>query len=117
MIDGLAALLREDYFLVAASELLAFDYRTWGWILISVGLVQFIVALGLFGGRTWARILGVFLAMLAALGQLVFLPAYPIWSVVVIGICVLVIAGLTAASPRPPAAPPPTAAPRPPAAA
>lgn len=95
IVDGLVALFRSDYFLIASNRVLLFDYDAWGWILLIGGILLAAVGAGVIGGRMWARALGVVLAILVALAHLAFLPAFPIWSVIVIAMCVLVIYALT----------------------
>lgn len=95
IMDGLVALFRSDYFLVTANQILIFDFATWGWIWLVLGVIQAIVGVGVMAGQTWARATGVVLAILVALGHLAFLQAFPVWSVIVIAMCVLVIYALT----------------------
>lgn len=95
VIDGLVALLDDDYYVVGAGEILVFDFTTWGWIWLALGAVQLAVGAGILAGRTWARAVGVLFAVLAAIGHLAFLSAFPLWSVLTIGLCVLLIYALT----------------------
>ncbi|MFB4314058.1 hypothetical protein [Actinomadura sp. 21ATH] len=95
-IDGLVALFNDDYYLVGSNEILVFDFTAWGWIWLIVGLVQLAVGAGILAGQTWARATGVVLAALAAIGHLAFLQAFPVWSVLTIAMCVLLIYALTA---------------------
>lgn len=96
VIDGLVALLRSDYYLVTSQDLLIFNFTAWGWIWLILGLVQIAIGWGIFADRTWARAAGVVMASLVAIGHLVFLRAYPAWSVILIAMCVLMVYGLTA---------------------
>lgn len=95
IIDGLVALLNDEYYLVGGNEILVFDFTAWGWIWLAVGAVQLAIGAGILAGRTWARAIGVVLAVLAAVGHLAFLSAFPIWSVLTIALCVLLIYALT----------------------
>lgn len=94
IISGLTSLLRADYFFVSSSGLLVFDYTTWGWIWLALGALQAAVGLGALAGQTWARVTGVVLAGLCAIGHLAFLNAFPVWSLLVIAMSVLVIYAL-----------------------
>ncbi|GAA4630804.1 hypothetical protein GCM10023196_057610 [Actinoallomurus vinaceus] len=94
--DGLVALLRSDYYLVTDRDILILNFTAWGWIWLILGAIQIIVGVGILAGRTWARAAGVALAVLAALGHLVFLRAFPVWSVLVIAMSVIVVYALTA---------------------
>jgi hypothetical protein len=96
VIDGLVALFRNDYYLVTSQDILVFDFTAWGWIWLILGLAAIAIGAGIFAGRMWARAAGVAMAVLVAIGQLAFLRAFPVWSVIVIGLCVLVVYALTA---------------------
>jgi hypothetical protein len=93
--QGLIALLRDNYYLVAKEDLtLSVDYTAWGWVHLIFGLVLIGVGLGVLAGQMWARVVGVVLAILSALVNAAFLAAYPIWSTIMIAFDVLVIWGL-----------------------
>ncbi|RKT87470.1 hypothetical protein SAMN05421805_11364 [Saccharopolyspora antimicrobica] len=98
IITGITALTRPEYFLVTANRLLTFDYPVWGWIWLGLGIVQVVVGAGAMYGRGWARFIGIDLAALCAIGHLVFLTAFPLWSVLVIALSVMVIYGLVVRS-------------------
>jgi len=96
-IEGLVAILRDEYYVVTSSGLvLTFDYTVWGWTHLIVGAVAVAAGVGLFFGKMWARVLGIIVAVVSALVNLLFLPAYPIWGVILIAIDVLVIYALAA---------------------
>ncbi len=96
-IAGLVALFNESYFLVPSQNLVvSINYDSWGWAHIIGGLIVLAVGVGLFTGATWARVLGVGVAMLSAFVNLVFLAAYPVWSIMMITLAVLVIYAITA---------------------
>ncbi|TYK51201.1 DUF7144 family membrane protein [Actinomadura decatromicini] len=96
IIDGLVALFRDNYYLVGENRILVFDYTAWGWIWLILGIVQIAVGAGILSGKLWARAVGVFFAVVAAIGHLAFLQAFPLWSVLTIAMCVLLIYALTA---------------------
>lgn len=96
VIDGLVALFRNDYYLVTSQDILLFDFTAWGWIWIVLGLSQIAIGAGLLAGQPWARTAGVAMAVLVAIGQLAFLRAFPVWSVLVIAMCLLLVYALTA---------------------
>ncbi len=92
VINGLVGLLRSETYLVGPSGLVVeFDYTTWGWVHLGLGLLAGIAGLGLLRGHLWARILGVTLAVLSAITYLAFLPAFPALGLVVIATDILVI--------------------------
>jgi len=67
----------------------------WGWTHVVLGLVAGLVGVGLLAGSTVARVIGVVVAVLNAVVNLVFMPAYPLWSVLVITLDVIVIYAIT----------------------
>lgn len=91
-VEGLVALFDDGFFLVRPDGLVVdVDYNTWGWVHLIIGVVGVVVGIGLLAGNMAARILGVIVASLSALANLAFISAYPIWSVVMITIDVIVI--------------------------
>jgi hypothetical protein len=89
---GLVALFNDGFYAVRSDGLVVdVDYNTWGWIHIIIGLVGVLVGVGLMAGNMAARIAGVVIAFLSALANLAFTSAYPVWSVMVIVLDVIVI--------------------------
>ena len=96
-IEGLVALFKDDYFVVGTNGLVVdVDYTVWGWTHLIGGIVVALAGMALFTGRTWARVVGVVVAMVSAVINIAFLAAYPVWSTIMIAIDVLVIYALTA---------------------
>ena len=94
-IVGLVALFKDDYYLVASSRLVvSVSYTGWGWLHLILGIVAFCAGLGVIVGQTWARVIGIILATISAVVNLAFIAAYPVWSVLVIAIDVVVIYAL-----------------------
>jgi len=95
-LSGLVALFQDDYYVTAPSGLVVnVDYTAWGWTHLILGAVVFLAGLALLAGQMWARVVGVLLAALSAFVNMVFLPAYPLWSIVIITVDILVIYALT----------------------
>ena len=96
LIEGLLALLNDEYYLVRSSGLaLDMGYSAWGWTQILVGVVAVAAGVSLFAGRVWARVVGTVVAFLSVVTSIGFLAAYPFWSAALIGIDVCVILALT----------------------
>jgi hypothetical protein len=94
--QGLVALFQEEYFLVAESGLLVnVSFTAWGWVHVIGGVVVVIAGLCVFGGQVWARAVGVLVALVSAVTSLAFMSAYPLWSVIMIGLDVVIIWALT----------------------
>ena len=97
IIQGLAALLKTEVFVVPASGLMVTtDYNTWGWMLIVWGIVMILASASLFGAGQVGRWIALIATVVNIIGQAAWFTAYPLWSLVVIGISVAVIWALTA---------------------
>jgi hypothetical protein len=70
------------------------DLKTWGWIVLSLGILQLIAAASLFTGSELARWFGILVAGVNAIGQLLFVSAYPWWAISMFTLDVLIIYGL-----------------------
>ena len=93
---GLVAIFENEFYVATRNYLFQFDATTWGWIHLLVGLVVASAGWGLLSGRTWARVVGITLAVLSAIANFLFLPYYPFWALTVITLDVFVIWALTA---------------------
>jgi hypothetical protein len=95
-IQGLVALFNDSVYLVGPKGLvLNVDYTAWGWIHLLGGILVILAGVSLYAGRMWARMFAVLVALVSAVINVVFLPAYPIWSTIMIAIDVLVIWAVT----------------------
>lgn len=95
VIEGIVALLNDDYYLVTRNGLLiGLDYTTWGWTHLVVGAIAVGAGIGILMGQLWARVLGIVVAALSALVNIAFLSAYPVWSAIIIALDVLAIYAL-----------------------
>ena len=91
-IAGLTALFSDDYFLVRPSGLIInVDYTAWGWTHLALGVITIAAAAGVLSGNILARTWAIGLVMISAVVNLAFLAAYPVWSVMLITLDVLVI--------------------------
>ena len=95
-IEGLAAIVNDDFFKVRPSGLVInVDYTVWGWAHLLLGVLIFLAGVGVLSGNFIARIVGVALAVLSAIANLLFSAAAPGWAIVLITVDVLVIYALT----------------------
>jgi uncharacterized membrane protein len=91
ILQGLAAILDNRFYVAAPGHVFSFNITAWGWIHLVTGIVAFAIGVGLFYGKTWARGAGLGIAVFQAVVQFMFLPYYPIWSIVIIALDVAVI--------------------------
>ncbi|HEY2762703.1 MAG TPA: hypothetical protein VGJ13_01590 [Pseudonocardiaceae bacterium] len=95
-IAGLVAIFNSSYFLVPSTGLVVnVGYTGWGWVHLVVGILVILAGFGVMTGQTWARVVGVALAGISAILNIAFLAAYPLWSLIVIALDVLVIYALS----------------------
>jgi hypothetical protein len=95
-IQGLVALFDDGFYLVTAGNLVVdVNYNVWGTFHLILGVLLLLSGVGVLTGNLAARTVGVILAGLSALANLVFIEAYPLWSMIIITVDVLVIYALT----------------------
>jgi len=94
-IDGVAAVSDSTFFTNNAKYVLS-GLNTWGWVLICMGVVQGLTAVGVWTRVKGVRWVGVALAALNGIVQLIFIDAYPFWSLAMFSLDILVIYALVA---------------------
>jgi hypothetical protein len=93
VVYGIAA-IGDSRFFVRGVEYVIGDLNTWGWILTVVGALQLAAAFGVWRQTEWGRWLGISLAGLNAIVQMLMIPAHPLWSVMVFAVDIIIIFGL-----------------------
>jgi hypothetical protein len=91
---GLSAVVRRNFYHVANNYAYNIHAYDWGWILLALGVVLFALGACALLGMTWARYLGVGVAVLTTVAGFLFLPYTPIWGIVVVAVSVIAIWGL-----------------------
>ena len=94
---GLVAIFNDEFYVVARNYTFDLDVSAWGWIHLLCGLAILATGLGLFARKGWAGVAAIMLAMLSAVLNFFFIPYYPIWSLIVIGLDIWVIWSVTRA--------------------
>jgi hypothetical protein len=100
---GLAAIIKNQFFVTLPNYSFRIDITSWGWIHLAVGALVFIAGVCLILGQLWARIVGVVLALISAVANFLFIPYYPVWSLIVIAIDLFIIWALMTGGQREPA--------------
>ena len=95
VIDGIAAISKSTFFTENARYIIS-DLNTFGWVVLILGSLQVLVALGIWAKTPGVRWVGVAVASVNAIAQLLFIPAYPFWSLTLFTLDILVIYGLLA---------------------
>ena len=96
IISGFIALFDDNYLVRSATgSLFVFDPTGWGFTVLIIGVLLVLAGFSILKGSLYGRIIGVLAAGLSTIAQLSTIQAYPIWSMTIIVICVLVIYALT----------------------
>lgn len=99
IIQGLTALLKQNTYVIPGGEgalLVTTNFDTWGWTLIIWGAVVMLAAASLFAAKGFGRWFGIAAVVVNMIVQITWFPAYPLWSLVAIGLGVAVLWALTA---------------------
>ena len=93
---GLGAILNDNIVVVGGQGAIVANITTWGWVHLILGSMVALTGVGLLTGNTAARWLGVFFVTVNAILQIVWFPAAPLWSFLIIILDVAIIYQLTA---------------------
>jgi hypothetical protein len=93
---GLAAILNDEVVHVGGRGVLIADFTTWGWVQLLLGAFMTTTGFALIAGRSWARWTAIVIATLSAIAQVGVISAFPLWSLLVVTLDVIVIYQLTA---------------------
>ena len=96
LIYGVLLLVNSEFVVLIEDELFYFDANALAWLLVIFGVVQILASIGILTARTWARLVGIAWASIVAVGHMFVLPARPFWSLLFIGLAVLIIYALAA---------------------
>jgi hypothetical protein len=91
ILEGIAAVIRGAYFVSIPTYAFNTSVSGWGWTHLIFGIVVFMAGACLFLDMLWARVAGVLLASVSLLLNLVFIPYFPVWSIIVIALDAFVI--------------------------
>ena len=95
VIYGIAAISTSSFFVQDARYIIS-DLRTWGWITLIIGIAQLAAGWSIWAGGSFGRWFGIAVASVNAIGALLSISAYPLWTLAVVAIDVLVIYALAA---------------------
>ena len=98
--EGLIAIIRGGYFFSTQPgnpQIVVFDAKTWGWLTLLWGIVILLAGMGLVGGAGWARWFAIVVVSVSIIEQLGFVgnAAYPLWSLAVLALSVVILFALT----------------------
>jgi hypothetical protein len=94
--QGFLALLKDSYFQVSHNHSSLVSYDAWGAILIVWGGIMMLLGAALYARKGWARIIAIFVVLLDVIVQFGFFPNFPLLSLTLIAIDMVVLYALTA---------------------
>jgi|SRR5580658_3826010 hypothetical protein len=90
-LNGLAMIIKGGFYTYSSGYAYHWSTKGWGWTHLILGALVFAAGFCVLLGMVWARVIGVFLASLAAIAAFLTIPYYPVWSIVLIAIDVFII--------------------------
>jgi len=93
---GLSAILNSKVVTVGGSGVTIWDFTTWGWIVLVIGVLMAMTGIGLFTGNTAARGAAIVFTLLHALAQFGAISAFPLWGILMISLDVVILYQLLA---------------------
>lgn len=96
---GVTALIHDSIYAEAPRYAFAFDLTAWGWIQLITAIAAIGAGYGALRGLTWARMVGIFVAGISMVAEFAYIPYFPAWAVLVIGIDIAIIWGLASYDP------------------
>ena len=91
--EGFAAIFQSKVYTPSATYVFS-DLRTWGWIVLALGILLVLAAGSLLKGGQVARWFAICVAGLNAFGQLMFIHSNPFWALAMFTVDLLVIYAL-----------------------
>lgn len=95
LLDGISAVAKASFF-VAGTRYVVGDLRAWGIVVLILGALQVLAAVGVLAGNQLARWFGVAVLGINAVAQMFFIPSYPFWSLMIIAVDVVGLYALCA---------------------
>jgi hypothetical protein len=91
VLQGVQALVDREPLIIGSHYIYRFSATGWGWIHIAAGIVLGIIAVALITGAAWARVTAIVMACISIVTMFMWLPYYPMWSIIVIALDVVII--------------------------
>ena len=93
--EGIVAIANDSFYVNTRNYIFEIDTTTWGWIHLLLGVVVALVGGGVLSGATPARVLGIVLVVFSMIANFLFIPYYPLWSLMIVALDVAVIWALS----------------------
>lgn len=96
VLEGIITIVYPGRTVMAVDQLYVVNVTAWGILILVFGAILTVVGLGVFWRRTWARVAAIVCVALHAVVQVGWLAAYPLWSLLMLGLDVVLLYALTA---------------------
>ncbi|MCW2898145.1 MAG: integral rane protein [Streptosporangiaceae bacterium] len=91
VISGIAAILESRFYTAVADYVFRFNVAAWGWIHLFIGILVAAAGVFVYTGNVWARATGIIVVAVSAIENFMFMPYYPLPSLLIIVLDVVVI--------------------------
>jgi hypothetical protein len=94
--EGLIAVIRSEYYVLTANQIIVFDSTTWGWLTLLWGILLVFIGWGLLSRSGWARWVSIVALTITIIEQLLYFgsAAYPLWALTVLTLSIVVLYAL-----------------------
>ena len=98
-ITGFIGIFKDEWVVRGFNAYYFIDVSGLAWWMLIMGLLLMFAGLAVLAGQTWGRVVGAIFVGLAMISELMWLPVYPIWSIVMMVMYALIFYALIVASP------------------
>jgi len=95
-LQGLIGIIRGKYYVLTPEQLIVFNFKTWGWIMLIWGIVLVLAGLALLSRAGWARWFAIVVGSLNVIAQLGYVGSsqYPLWALTVMALTIVLLYAL-----------------------
>ncbi|WP_447040380.1 DUF7144 family membrane protein [Streptomyces sp. DSM 118878] len=94
VLQGVTGIAKDRLYGVPREYEYRFDLTSWGWIHLVVGVLLVLVGVAVLLAMRWGRGGGVTIAAVSLVTQFMFIPYYPLWSISVMALDLIILWGL-----------------------
>ena len=98
-ITGFIGLFNDEWVVRGFSAYYFIDVSGLAWWMLIMGLLLVLAGLAILAGQTWGRVIGIIFAGLAMISEMMWIPVYPIWSIVMMVMYAFILYALIVARP------------------
>jgi hypothetical protein len=95
-LSGVVGLFNDEWLVRGFNGYYFIDLSALAWWYIIVGVILLFAGWAVLSGQAWGRWVGAFAAGVAIISELMWLPIYPIWSILLITMYIFMMIGLIA---------------------